>query len=256
VSENRSPDIAQEALSTGAGGYIVKSDAGSELLPAVDALLEGKRFVSACLAGHGLNGPTNQDVDHSQLKKVAVAPIPLRKPSHEVGFYSDDQQLLDAVTRFIGTALKAGNSAIIVATESHRNSLFPQLKTHGLDMGAVIEQGRYVALDAAETLSQILLDDRPDPGRFLELLGNLVLTAMEAAKVAHPRVSIFGEGVDLLLAKGNGDAAIQIETLCNHFTKIHDVDILCGYSVRPVRGGMDSQVFQQICAEHSAVYCG
>jgi len=54
VSENRSPDIAEEALSTGAGGYVVKSDAASELLPAVKAVLEGKRFVSASLAGHFL----------------------------------------------------------------------------------------------------------------------------------------------------------------------------------------------------------
>ena len=51
VSENRSPDIAEEALSNGAGGYVVKSDAGSELLPAVKAVLEGKRFISASLAG-------------------------------------------------------------------------------------------------------------------------------------------------------------------------------------------------------------
>ena len=54
VSENRSPDIAQEALGTGAGGYVVKSDARSELLPAVKAVLEGKRFISASLAGHFL----------------------------------------------------------------------------------------------------------------------------------------------------------------------------------------------------------
>jgi hypothetical protein len=123
-------------------------------------------------------------------------------------------------------------------------------------MDAVIEQRRYVALDAAETLSQLLLNDRPDPGRFLELLGNLVVTAMEAAKVAHPRVSIFGECVDLLWAQGNGDAAIQMEKLGNHLIKIHDVDILCGYSVRGVQGGMDNHIFEQICAEHSAVYCG
>ena len=31
VSENRDSDIAKEALSTGAGGYLVKSDAASEL---------------------------------------------------------------------------------------------------------------------------------------------------------------------------------------------------------------------------------
>jgi DNA-binding NarL/FixJ family response regulator len=51
VSENRSPNIAEEALSTGAGGYVVKSDAG-ELLAAMKAVLEGKRFVSVSLAGH------------------------------------------------------------------------------------------------------------------------------------------------------------------------------------------------------------
>ena len=58
VSENRSPDIAEEALSTGAGAYVVKSDAGSELLPAVKAVLEGKRFISASLAGHFLVATT------------------------------------------------------------------------------------------------------------------------------------------------------------------------------------------------------
>ena len=54
VSENRSADVAEEALSTGAGGYVVKSDAASDLLPAIKAVLGGKRFVSASLAGHFL----------------------------------------------------------------------------------------------------------------------------------------------------------------------------------------------------------
>ena len=58
VSENRSPDIVEAALSNGAGGYVVKSDAGSELLPAIKAVLEGKRFISASLAGHFLVATT------------------------------------------------------------------------------------------------------------------------------------------------------------------------------------------------------
>jgi DNA-binding NarL/FixJ family response regulator len=53
VTENRSSDVAEEALSTG-GGYVLKSDAGSELLPAIKAVLEGKRFISASLANHFL----------------------------------------------------------------------------------------------------------------------------------------------------------------------------------------------------------
>ena len=57
VSENRSVDVAETALSNGAGGYVVKSDAGSELLPAIKAVLEGKRFISASLAGDFLAIP-------------------------------------------------------------------------------------------------------------------------------------------------------------------------------------------------------
>lgn len=51
VSEDRSPDIAEAALSTGAGGYLVKSDAARELLPAIKAVLQDTRFISAGLAG-------------------------------------------------------------------------------------------------------------------------------------------------------------------------------------------------------------
>jgi DNA-binding NarL/FixJ family response regulator len=58
VSENRSPDIAEEALSTGAGGYVVKSDGATELLPAIKAVLEGRTFISASLAGHFVVGTT------------------------------------------------------------------------------------------------------------------------------------------------------------------------------------------------------
>jgi hypothetical protein len=47
---------------------------------------------------------------------------------------------------------------------------------------------------------------------------------------------------------------IQDEKLCNELTKIYDVDILCGYSVENIQGGMDTHRFQQICAQHSAVY--
>jgi DNA-binding NarL/FixJ family response regulator len=52
LSEHRSWDIAAEALRVGASGYVVKLDAGRELLPAVDAVLLGKQFLSARLAGH------------------------------------------------------------------------------------------------------------------------------------------------------------------------------------------------------------
>jgi DNA-binding NarL/FixJ family response regulator len=47
LSENTAPNIVRAALCTGAQGYVVKSSAARELLPAMDALLLDCYFVSA-----------------------------------------------------------------------------------------------------------------------------------------------------------------------------------------------------------------
>ena len=40
-------DIVRAALSNGAQGYVLKSDTGRELLPAIKAILRGEKFVSS-----------------------------------------------------------------------------------------------------------------------------------------------------------------------------------------------------------------
>ena len=162
---------------------------------------------------------------------------------------------MDGVTQFIGTALKAGSAAIVIATESHRERLLPRLQIYVTDMTAAIEQGRYISLDAADTLSKFIFNGVPDLALFSKLLGGLIATAAEAGKGEPARVAIFGECVHLLWAQGNAEAAIQIEKLGNQLANTYEVDILCGYSLASVQGGMDSHIFQRICAEHSAVHC-
>jgi DNA-binding NarL/FixJ family response regulator len=47
VSQEFSPEVVQEAMNLGASGYVLKPRLASDLLPAVDAVLRGKIFVSA-----------------------------------------------------------------------------------------------------------------------------------------------------------------------------------------------------------------
>ena len=47
VSQESSIDVVREALSSGALGYLVKTQAGSELLPAIDAVLQGREFLGS-----------------------------------------------------------------------------------------------------------------------------------------------------------------------------------------------------------------
>lgn len=50
VSQISDPDVVEEALSTGAKGYVWKQEAGVELLPAVEAVLGGAHFLSTGVA--------------------------------------------------------------------------------------------------------------------------------------------------------------------------------------------------------------
>jgi DNA-binding NarL/FixJ family response regulator len=55
VSQESSPDVIEEALSFGAMGYVIKEHAGSELQVAIEAVREGRQFVSS---GASLGPPT------------------------------------------------------------------------------------------------------------------------------------------------------------------------------------------------------
>ena len=67
VSQESSADVVQEALALGALGYVVKAHAGSELLAAVEAVLQGRQFVSSGLSGHSFAHATD---------KQATRPLP------------------------------------------------------------------------------------------------------------------------------------------------------------------------------------
>src|SRR5215471_17698730 len=43
------PEMVEEALSTGASGYVIKSEAGMELAEAIEAVMKGGEFVSRAL---------------------------------------------------------------------------------------------------------------------------------------------------------------------------------------------------------------
>jgi DNA-binding NarL/FixJ family response regulator len=56
LSQESSPDVVREALSSGAMGYVVKAKAGSDLLMAVEEVVQGKRFVSTGLTDQAFMG--------------------------------------------------------------------------------------------------------------------------------------------------------------------------------------------------------
>jgi len=222
VSVESSSDVVREALNVGGSGYVYKLHVGSELLPAIEAVLEHKQFVSS-----GLESSEGTD-----------SPAPHR---HRILFCSNNEVRLDSLARFIAAALNARNAAIVWATGSHRESLLQRLHARGVDIGGAIQRGTYIALDVAEA---------PDPARILNAIRGLIEAASKAGK-KHPRVAICGERAGCLWAEGKTDLAIRLEQFWNELAKGHDIDILCMYPTP--HGQEDDHAFKSILAEHSAV---
>ena len=98
---------------------------------------------------------------------VELVPSLAHTPSHTqdghvVQLYAEDGFLIDVLSRFVGGALAVGDAAVVIATRSHRTELERRLSANGVDTDKAALQGRYIVLDAIETLPQ---GDGGRPGR-------------------------------------------------------------------------------------------
>jgi DNA-binding NarL/FixJ family response regulator len=243
LTQESSDDLVREAFLMGALGYLVKKHAGSDLLRALEAVRQGRRFISRGLMGDVLTPPT------------ILPPSDLHLHNHQAHFYSDDESRLAAFTAFIESALKSGTVAIVLTTPSHQDSLVQRLLRRGVDCGAAMHQGRYISLDVTQALSGLMVNNRIDPVRFLKLTGDLFAAATKAIKGQDRRIAACGDGTAILCEQGNVDAAIELEHLWDELAKTRNVDILCGYLSHTLSQEFQDSPYEKLCGEHSAVYC-
>jgi DNA-binding NarL/FixJ family response regulator len=236
LSVESSSDVVGEALKLGAG-YVHKLRTQSDLLPAIEMVLGGHRFVSRDLEGE-ISGSTA---------------APVAGHHHEMLIYSEDAVLVESFTRFIALALRANKPVISVFTKSHLHSLLQSLYAEKLNVDDAIEKGLFIPLDATEKLSKLMLNDLLDQVRCKSTMSGLV-EAVRTAKGERSRIAMCGECTPLLLAQDNAEAAIRLEQVCNDLAKEHELDILCAYPSSSFSGGKDERTFKNICAEHTAVY--
>ncbi len=173
----------------------------------------------------------------------------MSQSEHFVQFCETDEFLINSLCEFIGTGLRAGDACIVVATQSHRESLEERLQEDGLEVSTARMQGQYVSLDAAATLSQFMVAGEPSPGHFAETVGSII------AHAAHDRrrVRIFGEMVALLWADGNRAAAIRLEALWNDLARTHSFSLFCAYPMQGFGSQGYEGEFAEICQHHSRV---
>jgi DNA-binding NarL/FixJ family response regulator len=217
VTEQQSLDVAEVALATGARGYIVKSEVGRELLPALNAVVEDGRFISAKLAGRAFE-ITNDG-------RVAW-----EIPCHEAGFYADESSLLNDYLTFAEAALVAGNGLVMVVSHSRRDTLYQRLRARGIDIDRTVREGRCLWRDVPVALDSVIVDGEVDEVRLWNAASALIIEAATGSNRELPRVSVCGDGAAILLQDGLVEAAIRLEQVWDDVARTYSVDIFCPYS--------------------------
>ncbi len=176
---------------------------------------------------------------------------------HAVQFYYDDGFLINSLSDFVLGALEAGRCAVVVATREHRFDCAESLREKGVNLSAAIEQGRYVALDASDTLERFMVNGSPDAKLFAEILSDIISTSsacvIPGSNDGKERVAIFGEMVSLLLEGGQIRAALSLEQSWNELSQSHSFELLCTYRISSFDRTTHRELFHQICAEHDFV---
>ena len=173
--------------------------------------------------------------------------------AHLVQLYSDDGLLLDVLCRFIGGAIAVGDAGIVIATKAHLEGLAARFRARGFDTATAISQGRYVPVDAEETLPRIMANGQVDETRFNEIVGDLLTRARTAADCPGSRIAVFGELVALVWAEGRAQEALRLEQLWNDLGRKHYFSLLCAYPITSFDNDRHIEPFLQMCAQHSGV---
>jgi hypothetical protein len=201
--------------------------------------------------------PVAADVPESELFHSPPAEWgDLQTNGHSLQLYETDEILIDGLARFAGAALGAGDPIVVIATREHRHALEALLIANGLDVHGAAQAGRYVALDAAQTLSHFMVHGHPDRSLFMPIVGGIIARAAEAASETGRYVAAFGEMVALLWASGEQQAALELEGLWNELAESYAFYLHCAYPSALFVGAGDVEPLAEICARHSQIIGG
>lgn len=277
VSTEALAEVVEEALRLGARGYLLKSDAATELLPAVDAILRGEQFVGSRLRSYVITsggiGPSSD-----KLQKSTDA-----RTSREMNWEISAQKVIYTCTRCawelvveLGTCpepfrlfeqhicVNHVHTTRVHEVASYRNDTsFADGLARFID--AAINEGKPVIVITTEAHRDGIRRKLQARGWDVEAaIHEGIYISLDASETLSTfMVNDWPEATRLFEMAGNliRDAAQmaksetpRLEKLWDAVARRHEVDILCGYTLTDLCDCENNRIFERICAEHSAAH--
>jgi hypothetical protein len=163
---------------------------------------------------------------------------------HFVQIYYSDDLFVASLEAFVAEGLEQGECVIVIATKRHLSSLESRLRKRGCNINRSNEH--YIALDADEILSNLMIEGLPDETLLEEFVTELI------ARTKGRRTRAFGEMTAILWLSGNQEATIRLEQLWNRIAQREKFPLFCAYPITLHSEGAGNSL-REICAIHTKV---
>jgi len=170
---------------------------------------------------------------------------------HVVQIYENDGVFMDALSGFIGGGIKAGECVIVIATSAHLKALENRLTSYSISVDTLVDDDRYIPLDADETLSKFMIGGWPDEELFMQTVSALIERGTRKGR----RIRAFGEMVAILWAQGLNGATVHLEHLWNKFCAQQKFSIFCTYPKTGFTRDINTSI-SNICGCHTKMIDG
>src|SRR5215469_5195907 len=144
---------------------------------------------------------------------------------HGVMFYAQDDDLVGQVTEYLLGVMRDNGVGVTLATPGHRAAIEARLEQAGISLATARARGTYVALDAEEVISRVMINGFADPAGFWRAISPIIKNATGQRR----KVAVFGEMVALLWARDLTGAAIDLEALWGEMASQYPFSMLCAY---------------------------
>jgi hypothetical protein len=184
----------------------------------------------------------------NEARRLLEAALP-PTPDHVVAFYDGEAFLARTVARFLQTGFERGERCVVIATAEHRAAFEAALRARRVPLRQLRRAGRYVELDAVDTLARLAPDGVLDAAFFDREVGGPLARDLRAGR----RVRVFGEMVALLWGRGHLTTALELEDRWNRVQAATPFPLLCGYPLGAFDGESSAADFHAVCERHTGV---
>ena len=159
-----------------------------------------------------------------------------------VQLYQEREFLVDAVVQFLGSGLRLGEAAMVIARPENHERFAHALEREHVYPGAAVR-----LLDAEQALASFMVGGMPQWTAFHRVIGG----AIAELRLQYPKVRAYGEMVDMLWQRGSREAAIRLEEFWSEAGRQQSFTLLCSYAMDPLQAGSYGGALESICRCHS-----